>query len=209
MRYLLFSVFFFWGCVSDYKTLKPIAHDPACFRSVQLSGLSTAWYDASVNVAGKHISGLLLVKNMPDGSTRLLFSNEAGVTFFDFEFGENGSFKVHKVIRQLDRKPVLDVLNEDFALILQRYFQGKPAQTLQNEKGELLFAYPLGKETAYFIIGKDCGSLKEFQLGSRRKRKTSVVYFGEVTSPDSIFLKHHTFNMDIKLRKLPENHVTE
>jgi hypothetical protein len=209
MRYFVFSVCIFWGCVSDYKSVKPIAPDPACFRSVQLPGLLTAWYDASVNVAGKHISGLLLVKNMPDGTTRLIFTNEAGVTFFDFEFGNNQSFKVHKVIRQLDRSPVLQVLNQDFALILQRYFRGQPAQTLQNEEGHLLFAYPLGKETAYFIIGKDCGSLKEFQLGSRRKRKTSVVYFGKVTSPDSIYLKHHTFNMDIKLRKLPENHVTE
>jgi hypothetical protein len=208
MRYLLFSVFF-WSCVSDYKTLKPIAPDPACFRSVQLSGLSTAWYDASVNVAGKHISGLLLVKNMPDRSTRLIFTNEAGVTFFDFEFGKNQSFRVHKVIRQLDRKPVLHVLNRDFALILQRYFQGQPVETFQNEEGQHFFAYPIGKETAYFVIGKDCGSLKEFQLGSRRKRKTSVVYYGKITSPDSIYLKHHTFNMDIKLRKLPENHVTE
>jgi hypothetical protein len=210
MRYLLFSVLVLSGCASEYKTLRRIGTEPACVPTFQPRGLSTSWYDAGVDVAGKHISGLLLVKNMPEGSIRLIFTNEAGVTFFDFEFSDNQSFKVHKVMRQLDRKPVLKVLSRDFALILQRYFRGKPAQTFENQLGQLYFAYPAGNETAYLIVASDCVSLEGFQMGSRRKRKTSVVYYGnDVISPDSIHLKHHTFNMDIKLRKLPAHHVTE
>jgi hypothetical protein len=210
MRYLLFSVLLCSGCVSDYKTLKPVAFDPECFRAAKPRALFTSWYDAHVDVAGKHIGGLLLIKNMPDSSTRTIFTNKAGVTFFDFEFAENRSFKVHTIIRQLDRNPVIKILHRDFALILQRYFIDQPASTFENEKGQRFFAYPLENETAYFIIARDCGSLEELQVRSARKLKTSVVYYGNnKRSPDSIYLKHHTFNMDIKLRKLPGNHVAE
>ena len=38
------------------------------------------------NVVGNHLSGLLLIKKMPDSSTRMVFSNEMGLGFFDFEF---------------------------------------------------------------------------------------------------------------------------
>lgn len=203
MRYLLFSIFLWCSCVSDYKTLKRITIDKDCLQSIKPKPLLTSWYDASVDVVGKHISGLLLIKNMPDSSTRVVFTNEAGVKFLDFGFAMDHSFKVHYLMKQLDRKSVIQTLRKDFELILQKPFQSPPAEAYQNEKGQTLFAYPQKNETAYFITDKDCASLQGFEVGSGRKRKSSVIFYGkDMQGPDSINLQHQTFNMNITLRKL-------
>ena len=87
MRYLLLSscLFFFPACSSVYRGVKKGNTDPGCL--LQFKPVFTkALYSTTVDVVGKHLSGLLLVKAMPDSSTRLVFSNEMGFKYFDFEF---------------------------------------------------------------------------------------------------------------------------
>src|SRR5688572_18999893 len=118
MRYLLFSIscIFFWNCASDYRYMEAIETNSDCSSKLVPNQFSTGWYHASVDVVGKHISGLLLIKNMPDSSYRIVFTNEAGVTFFDFGFTRERSFKVHNVISQLDKKPVIQTRSEEHTL---------------------------------------------------------------------------------------------
>ncbi|MBK7307905.1 MAG: hypothetical protein IPI88_13305 [Chitinophagaceae bacterium] len=42
---------------------------------------TVALYNTTVDVMGNHFSGLLLIKKMPDSSTRMVFSNEMGLGF--------------------------------------------------------------------------------------------------------------------------------
>src|SRR5690349_10497852 len=85
------------GCASSYQDLKPVQADPACLAKFKPVFKST-WYNASIDVVGKHLSGLLLFKTMADSTMRVVFTNEVGITFFDFEFAPNGHFKVKQVI---------------------------------------------------------------------------------------------------------------
>ena len=79
---------------------------------------TVALYNTQVDVVGNHLSGLLLIKKMPDSSTRMVFSNEMGFKYFDFEFAADGNFKVYSIIKQMNRKAVLKTLRKDFELIL-------------------------------------------------------------------------------------------
>src|SRR5688500_11320827 len=119
IRYLLFSVscIFCCSCASDYRYMEAVETNKDCISKLAPIQFNTAWYHASVDVVGKHISGLLLIKNMPDSSYRVVFTNEGGVTFFDFGFTPAGSFKVYNIIKQLDKKPVIQTLRKDFELI--------------------------------------------------------------------------------------------
>lgn len=198
---MLFNVIGFCccNCASDYRHLKALETNVDCVNKLAPSRFHTAWYHASVDVVGNHISGLLLVKNMPDSSYRVVFTNEAGVTFFDFGFLVDGTFKVHNVIKQLNKGPVIQTLQKDFELILGLPFRGKPFQawTLNDE---VYYGTRLKKETAYFISTKDCASLRRLELGSPRKRKVTVLFGDEgYPSPKKIELTHHTFSMQIKL----------
>jgi hypothetical protein len=203
MRYLLFSAisFFVLGCASDYRSLYAIEPDEACISTFDSFSSKTSWYHTSVDVVGKHLSGLLVIKNMPDKSRRIVFTNEAGVTFFDFGFLADGTFKVFNIIQQLDKGPVILILRKDFELMLGLPFQRGAIQTWTMEN-EIFHGVQEKKETAYFITSKDCASLRRLEWGSKRKRKVSIITEGGTPeAPSVIEIKHHTFDMQIKLTR--------
>lgn len=204
MRYLLYSLLLVSvvGCASEYKALRPVELDNICVSKIKPQRLATGWFTASVDVVGKHLSGLLLVKNQPDSSIRVVFTNEAGITFFDFEFASNGTFAVKRIVSQLDRKPIIQTLRKDFELALGIPFRVPAIQawTLGDERW---YGVKQKKETSYFITNNECGSLLRLELGSLRKKKTEVVIKGEhPQDPESIRIKHYNFAMQIELRKL-------
>ena len=206
IAYLRLSIvlLFVSGCASDYKMLQTAPLDRDCLNKIKPEEFQTNWYNASIDIIGKHISGLVLVKNMEDGSSRVVFTNEAGVTFFDFGFSNKGTFTVHHVIHQLDKKPVLHTLQKDFELILGLSFRSGEISMAQDSL-EFFYGVSQKKETAYFITPKDCASLRRLEWRSGRKKMVSVEVIGEgYPSPRSLRLKHHTFNLEILLNRIPK-----
>lgn len=204
MRFLLFSSLFILllGCASDYRSLQSSQPDQACFDRISPRQFNTSWYNASVEVMGKHLSGLLLVKNMPDSSYRVVFTSEAGITFFDFGFSNQGDFKVFNIIEQLNKKAVIQILRKDFELVLGLPFRAGDYSRFTDGE-EIYFGVRQKNETAYFITNKDCASLHRLEWASARKRKVSVVLPGSnYPSPEKIELSHLTFNMQIKLTRI-------
>jgi hypothetical protein len=192
------------GCASDYKLLEASQLDNACLDKFTPTEFKTAWYSASVDVSGHHISGLMVFKNMPDSSTRIVFTNEAGVKFFDVGFSSDGKFTVHHAMNQLNKKAVRGILQKDFALILGLPFRSS-AWSMESDRVENYYGVRQKKETAYFITPKDCASLRRLEWRSGRKRMMSVEVSGEgYPSPENIHLKHHTFTMEILLKRLPK-----
>src|SRR5687768_4825617 len=120
MKYFLFSLLVttLSGCTSYYKTLVSLEASQACNPDLRPAALPTNLYNASVDVVGKHIGGLLFIKEMPDSSRRLVFTNQAGLTFFDFEFDKQGKFTVKRIIDDLNRKSVVNLLQKDFELLM-------------------------------------------------------------------------------------------
>jgi hypothetical protein len=202
MRYLLFvSIIMIISCRSPYRNL-PVAEGrsgcPVKFKPVFKSEL----FNTQVNVVGKHLSGLLLVKTMPDNSLRMVFSNEAGFKYFDFEFTATGEFRVHYVISQMNKKAVLQTLRKDFELVLMRF--SKPEASYVLKKDSLYFyAYPQQKEVDYYITDASCSRLIGIEKASGRKTKVRVImenYRNGV--PDTIGITHNNFNFNIGLKHL-------
>ena len=75
MRYLLLSscLLVFAGCTSSYKQLQKIEGDASCLQKFRPQ-FTTALYTTQVNVVGNYLSGLLVIKTMPDSSIRMVFS---------------------------------------------------------------------------------------------------------------------------------------
>jgi len=189
------------GCASDYRYLRAIQVDADCVNKIAPRHIQTSWYHAGVDVAGNHISGLLLIKNMPDSSNRVVFTNEAGITFFDFGFSNDGSFVIHSIIRKLNKRPVVRTLRKDFELILALPF-GKGSYQSWVEGEEVFLGVKQKNQTAYFIISKDCSSLHRLEWGDARKRKVTVQIIGSgYPAPEKFELIHHTFTMRISLTR--------
>jgi hypothetical protein len=67
-----------------------------------------------------HISGILFFKKVETGTVHAVFQNEMGYTFLDFEWDKNDSFKVNKIIPQLNRPALIRTLRKDFSLLLMK-----------------------------------------------------------------------------------------
>src|SRR5687768_11367237 len=128
MRYLLLSscLFVFAGCVSSYRQLQKVEGNASCVEKFRPK-FTTALYTTRVNIIGNYLTGLLVIKNMPDSSIRVVFTSEMGLSLFDFEFRPDGRFKVYHIIDKMNRKAVIRTLRQDFELVLMQQLNTQTA----------------------------------------------------------------------------------
>jgi len=211
MRFLPFSLscLLAVACASEYRQLMPAEADADCASRIVPRHTNLAWYNASIDVAGHHISGLILIKHLPDSTWRVVFTNEAGLTFFDIGYSVDGKFRTHTIIKQLDRKAVISILRKDFELVIGIPFRnGGYSRFVAGD--EVYYRVKQNNEIAYFITSKDCASLRRVESGSARKRLVSITMPSTgYPAPARIEVKHHTFNMHIGLTRIQKNDSAE
>ena len=185
---------------SPYAFLQNREPDKECLRTLKPK-YSSALYKTSVDVTGKYLSGLLIIKKMEDGSTRIVFSNEMGLTFFDFEFFEN-EFRVLHCMKKLNRTVVLRALRKDLGMLIQSGYEYQKVKSYRSDSA-FYYAYLDGNETTYFITDTNCTKLQRIEHASKRKKKVFMNFTGAGTGlPDSIYIAHQGFEFNIALKKL-------
>jgi hypothetical protein len=182
--------------------LQPVTKDnDSCLAQFRPTFTRTL-YNAQVNILRTHLSGLLLIKLMPDSSTRLVFSTETGFKFFDFEFDSAGKFSVHYILEKMNRKAVIKTLHADFELMLMKQLVNRQAETLK--KGDLLYHRYAGEEDFdYYITDSNCNKLIRVEKAGNKKPSMQMImqnYFNGV--PDTIGITHSHFKFNIGLKRL-------
>jgi len=161
-------------------------------------------YKTSADVKKIHISGLLIIKKMPDSSTRILFTNEMGFPFFDFGFGADSGFTVYQITPDMNKKYLIKTLRKDFELILFRNMGSTSSYTLMDS--QLVYhAYPqTGGGINYYITDIPCRHLVKMQRASEKKPVVEASFPGNIygNEPDSIIIRHLNFNFTISLKKI-------
>jgi hypothetical protein len=198
MRFLLFSFgLLLISCASHYKELKPSSFDKTCLEKVIPGLVHTQLYDAGIDVMGKHISGLLLVKTLEDGSKRAVFTNEAGIKFLDFGWSADQTFRQYFVMKQLNKDAVVNMLRRDFELLIG-YFYQYPRWTAWETDSEHFMATPYRQDRFFVVTDKACTKLLRGEFGSKKKKILSISY----PDSDNVVIKHYTFDMQIMLKKI-------
>lgn len=203
MRYLwlISLLFFFCACSKQqYSFLQSTTEDKSCIAHLKPE-FSSVLYNAKIDVVGKHLSGLLLFKTMPDSSKRVVFSNEMGVKFFDFEYAKTG-FKVQYVIKQLDRKAAIRQLKEDIGYLIMNDINLSSAE-LKKSDNQLYFGFAGRKSITYYITDLNCLKVGRIENASKRKKKIIIDLNGNNAGmPDSINIAHQLFNFNINLKQI-------
>ena len=165
-------------------------------------------YKTTVDVVGNHLSGLLLIKKMPDSSTRMVFSNEMGFTFFDFEFAADGKFKVYSIIKKMNKRSVINTLQHDFELVLMNNLDNSKV-SVKTKDGLTYFIFPQTKGFNYYITNLSGDELVRMERASNKKTIVEAVMgnFGKVqnfakVAPDTIGISHKTFEFNIGLKRI-------
>jgi hypothetical protein len=203
MRYLLLInlLFALPGCVPLHKQMATVPADAGSIQKFK-PRFSVALYKTTVDVVGNHLSGLLLIKKMPDSSTRMVFSNEMGLTFFDFEFAADGSFKVYSIIKKMNKKSVLKTLQHDFELVLMNRLDFTNASVRTNE-GLTWFVFPQSKGFNYYITDSAVTSLLHMDRASDKKIIVEAIMKNYINGiPDTIGISHKTFSFNIGLKRI-------
>lgn len=189
------------GCApSPYSNLTASAVNSSCLEKFRPE-ITSVLYNTHINVVGKHLSGLLIFKKMEDQSTRVVFSNEMGVKFFDFEFKQDG-FKVIYCMDKLNKKPVIRQLRKDIGVLLFHEVNISNAKT-KSSPDELYFGFKKGKEYDYYITSQDCNELKRIENATSKKKKiiTNLTAYKK-GMPDSVYISHENFEFNISLKQI-------
>ncbi|MDB5149719.1 MAG: hypothetical protein JWQ57_3739 [Mucilaginibacter sp.] len=203
MRYLLLGSCFFIlaGCSSVYKDLQPATGNINYIEKFR-PDFKRALYKAEIGVTGHHLSGLLLIKTMPDSSIRIVFSNEMGLKLFDFEFKPSGGFKVYYIIKQMDKKPVIKTLKKDFELIILPEQDNKIAYLLKDNHS-LYYIFPKQKGSYCYITNLEGTEITTMEISSSHKPIVQAIMKHYTNGiPDTIGITHKNFNFNIGLKRI-------
>ena len=163
---------------------------------------TVALYNTTVDVVGNHLSGLLLIKKMPDSSTRMVFSSETGFTLFDFEFAADGNFKVYSIIKKMNKRSVIKTLQHDFELVLMNRLDNSRA-SVRTQDGLLYFIFPQTKGFSYYITNAASDELVRMERASNKKTIVEAMMKNYINGiPDTIGISHKTFEFNIGLKRI-------
>ncbi len=124
---------------------------------------------------GKHrLSGVLMIKHMGDTSTRIIYANEMGMRFFDFEFLK-GNFIVHYIFPSMNKKMLLSLLRKDFALILGHEKLIRKITFIKNTDATT-FEYKVKSTmgTFYYLVINDSRMIREIKSSGGFMSKTVI-----------------------------------
>ncbi|GAA0541255.1 hypothetical protein [Chitinophaga japonensis] len=190
------------GCSSAYRGLQRSAGDVACIRQFRPQ-FSNTLYSTQVDVLQHHLSGLLFFKQMPDSSLRVVFANEMGFKFFDFEFTRDGGFVKHYMLPKMDKKAVVKTLRNDFELVLLRPSL-QQAYVLEDGSHRYI-TVPTAKGNNYYVTDTACARLERIEKASKRKPvvKVWMRHYREGV-PDTIRIQHQNFKFNISLQRVAQ-----
>ena len=91
-------------------------------------------YKAKIDIYGRKFGGILIIKKIDENSHRLIFTKKFGNKLFDFLF-ENDTVINNFVIEELDKKFIVNTLQNDFKLLVS---QKKSAKSIRFRIGRYL-----------------------------------------------------------------------
>ncbi len=156
-------------------------------------------YKAQIEVYGNKLGGIFVAKKISDSIHRVVFTTEFGNKLMDFELSDK-DFKVNYIIEQLDRKIILNTLEEDFRLLLKVNHQIN--QAYENSLSNV-YKSKNDKRFIYFFASKIDDKLTK--LISTSKYKEKVVFEFEsknTTFAEVIRINHKNIKLKIELNQI-------
>ncbi|MDR1593753.1 MAG: hypothetical protein LBS43_04605 [Prevotellaceae bacterium] len=176
-----------------------MTNSPALFARDMQEMFGEVFFNAVVEVSGRTVSGVMVIKKDEANKCRILFTTVAGPKLMDMYISQN-DYKILYVIKKLKRRIILRQFQQDFALISGLYLFGDN-KNCENDSCTVIL--PKKKSAHYSFDAQNRICKAEYR--GKGKLLAEVVYiYNNNDEIESISLRHHNFNMKITLsvRKL-------
>jgi hypothetical protein len=102
----------------------------------------------------------------------------------------------------MNRKPVINTLEDDFSLLLMNRLDEKSGRSYKKD-GLVYQQFPDGKDKKYFVTDSLCSVLTMAEKSSGRKASSRLLYKGFTGNfPDSVYIDHAGIKFNIALKRL-------
>ena len=185
------------SCGSVTKNYTPKKLDKTTIEVPYFSDSKTDYvYKTNITVYSHEMSGIFIAKKINDTTHRVVFTTEFGNKLMDFEISEN-DFKVNSIVSELDRKILINTLEEDFRLLLKNKYLIQ--EQFENEENNI-YKSSDGKRDNYLFFSKKDQKLEKVVRSSKTKDKLTITF----TLENDIFAKkivilHQNIKLKIEL----------
>ena len=192
-----FLVIVLVSCGSVTKNYTPKKLDKTTIEVPYFTDSKTDYvYKTNITVYGHEMSGIFIAKKINYTTHRVVFTTEFGNKLLDFEISEN-SFKVNSIVSELDRKILINTLEEDFRLLLKNNYLIQ--EQFENQENEIYKSQD-GKRDNYLFFSKKDQKLEKVVRSSKTKDKITITF----TLENDIFAKkvvilHQNIKLKIEL----------
>lgn len=154
--------------------------------------ITNAKYLTQFDVYGKHLSGIMLFKRTTDSTERVVFTNEMGFKFFDFEISAD-TFKTVYMLDKMNKPYIVNTLYKDLAMLCA---PGSSHGIMVNKKeGYSLYRQQLNKrEYLYYYTPNNSSTPNKIEMGTLRKAKVVATISNDSTG--------HAQNIDIQHKSI-------
>ena len=112
----LMVLLFLWIQIQTSCSPRMSGEGSTVLPAIELTqGESSQKYNIQLDFMKHHMSGMLIVRRMPDNEIRIVASTYFGLSLFDFSL-RNDQFTVNSCIEPMKKEKVLKLLEMDFRL---------------------------------------------------------------------------------------------
>ena len=160
-------------------------------------------YKATMDISKHHISGFIFLKRTSDTSYRILFSNQMGMSFFDFEFSGH-SFIVHSCFPSLDRKSLLSILETDFEILLFPFRDLKKAMLISGTSEPSRFKVKVSSGKWFYQVANDSKRITKMSSKGKLVKKTRISIVYQESAMSDILISNPTIGLELKMKLISQ-----
>jgi hypothetical protein len=200
MRFLPISILFLLITSCSLQTTKNLIVKEVSHIEVDNPYFSNTYidyiYKAKIDIYGRKFGGILIIKKIDENSHRVVFTTEFGNKLFDFLF-ENDTVINNFVIEELDKKFIVNTLQNDFKLLVSQ----KNKVLNQFDSGlEDIYKTIDDKQFNFYFINKKSHTLDKIVRTSKSKVIVEVLFSNvESVIANSILIHHKNIKLNIGL----------
>ncbi|WP_407405656.1 hypothetical protein [Chryseobacterium sp.] len=178
-----------------------VKNEKTSIENNYFSTLEDQVYKCQIEVYKNHISGIVMIKKLNDSTHRVAITSDFGNKMIDFEISEN-NFKLNSILPDLDKKIIINLLKNDFRILLKKDFS--ISETFDNKEFKI-YTSEKSKEKFYLFVNREDNLLKKLVYTKNNREKMNFKFDAKKhIFADSVNLQHKDYKINIKLFQLTD-----